>query len=61
MIARYRDAFSRALPTVPVEDIVWRLHFMFGAMSCAVSGLDALQATGVQVETDAMRPAWCRG
>ncbi len=57
VIARYRDALSRALPTVPVEDIVWRLHFMFGAMSHAVSGLDALQAvTGVQVEgPDAMK------
>lgn len=56
VIGRYRDALSRALPAVPVEDIVWRLHFMFGAMSYAVSGIDALQVmTGVQIdEPDAM-------
>jgi AcrR family transcriptional regulator len=56
VIGRYRDALSRALPAVPVEDIVWRLHFMFGAMSYAVSGIDTLQVmTGVQIdEPDAM-------
>lgn len=56
VIARYRDAFSRALPAVPVEDIVWRLHFMFGAVSYAVSGLDTLQVmTGVALDgPDAM-------
>lgn len=56
VIGRYRDALSRALPAVPVEDIVWRLHFMFGAMSYAVSGFDTLQVmTGVQIdEPDAM-------
>ncbi len=56
VMSRYRDAFCRALPTVPVEDILWRLHFMLGAMSHAVAGIDALQVlTGVQVdEPDAM-------
>ncbi|WP_018413378.1 TetR/AcrR family transcriptional regulator [Methyloversatilis thermotolerans] len=57
VVARYRDAFSRALPAVPLQEIVWRLHFMFGATSYAVSGIDTLQAlTGVEVdEAQAMR------
>jgi AcrR family transcriptional regulator len=33
VIGRFRDAFCRALPTVPVEDILWRLHFMLGAIA----------------------------
>ncbi|MBL8476439.1 MAG: TetR family transcriptional regulator [Methyloversatilis sp.] len=57
VIGRYRDAFCRALPTVPVEEILWRLHFMLGAMSYAVSGIDSLQVlTGVRIdEPDAMQ------
>jgi AcrR family transcriptional regulator len=57
VIGRYRTAFCRALPAVPVEEILWRLHFMLGAMSYAVSGTDSLQVlTGVEVdEPDAMQ------
>jgi AcrR family transcriptional regulator len=57
VIGRYKDAFCRALPAVPTEDILWRLHFMLGAMSYAVSGVDALQVlTGVRIEEpDAMQ------
>lgn len=51
VIGRYREAFCRALPAVPVEEILWRLHFMLGAMSYAVSGIDSLQVlTGVRVD-----------
>ncbi len=57
VVGRYRDAFCRALPAVPVEEILWRLHFMLGAMSHAVAGVDSLQVlTGVKVdEPDAMQ------
>jgi AcrR family transcriptional regulator len=30
---RFRDAISQALPDLPPEEIVWRLHFMAGSMS----------------------------
>lgn len=57
VISRYREAFCRSLPAVPVEEILWRLHFMLGAMSYAVSGIDSLQVlTGVHIdEPDAMQ------
>lgn len=57
VICRYRQALQRALPNVPLEDIVWRLHFMLGAMSYAVSGIDSLQVlAGVHIdEPDAMQ------
>ncbi len=42
VVRRYREALFRALPDTPREEILWRLHFMLGAMSYAVSGADAL-------------------
>ena len=30
---RFRDAIAQALPDLPVEEILWRLHFMAGSMS----------------------------
>ena len=30
---RFRDAFQRALPEVPPNEIFWRLHFTIGAMA----------------------------
>jgi len=32
----------KSLPEVPREEILWRFHFMLGAMSYAISGADAL-------------------
>ena len=57
VIRRYKLALQRALPGVALEEIVWRLHFMLGAMSYAVSGIDSLQVlTGVRIdEPDAMQ------
>ena len=42
VIARFKAALIRALPNVPGEEILWRFHFMLGAMSYAISGADAL-------------------
>jgi AcrR family transcriptional regulator len=42
VIARFKTALIRALPNVPAEEILWRFHFMLGAMSYAISGTDAL-------------------
>ena len=42
-IARFKAALFKALPEVPREEILWRFHFMLGAMSYAISGADALR------------------
>lgn len=42
-VERFLAALYRALPDVPREDILWRFHFMMGAMSYAIAGTDALQ------------------
>jgi AcrR family transcriptional regulator len=51
VIDRYKQALYRALPDVPQAEIVWRLHFMLGAMSYAIAGTDVLRVvTGVEVD-----------
>ena len=42
VIARFKAALIKALPGVPAEEILWRFHFMLGAMYYAISGTDAL-------------------
>ncbi|MBD5803027.1 HTH-type transcriptional repressor Bm3R1 [Azoarcus sp. Aa7] len=43
VVERFTVALFRALPDVPREEILWRFHFMMGAMSYAIAGTDALQ------------------
>jgi AcrR family transcriptional regulator len=43
VVVRFRRAFAAALPQLPDAEIVWRMHFMFGAMSYALAGNDALK------------------
>lgn len=43
VVERFLAALYRALPDVPREEILWRFHFMMGAMSYAIAGTDALQ------------------
>ncbi len=43
VVARFKAALIKALPGVPGEEILWRFHFMLGAVSYAISGADALQ------------------
>ena len=43
VVVRFKQALVRALPQVPEPELVWRMHFMFGAMSYAMAGNDALQ------------------
>lgn len=51
VIDRYKLALFRALPDVPREEIIWRFHFMLGAMSYAIAGTDALQVvTGCELD-----------
>ncbi|HZQ62518.1 MAG TPA: TetR family transcriptional regulator [Casimicrobiaceae bacterium] len=43
MIARFKAAFGRALPSLPPRELSWRLHFMMGALSYTLAGTDALK------------------
>lgn len=45
-VRRYKAALFRALPNTPKDEIVWRLHFMLGATTYAISGADALNLLG---------------
>jgi AcrR family transcriptional regulator len=39
---RFLSALFRALPEVPRAEILWRFHFMIGAMAFAIAGLGGL-------------------
>jgi hypothetical protein len=41
--ARYRAALERALPNMPRDEVVWRMHFMFGTLSYTLAATDAVQ------------------
>ncbi|MFN4064816.1 TetR family transcriptional regulator [Azoarcus communis] len=43
VLERFLGALYGALPDVPREEILWRFHFMMGAMSYAIAGTDGLQ------------------
>jgi AcrR family transcriptional regulator len=43
MIVRFKAAFIKALPHLPVQELTWRLHFVMGALSYTVAGTDALK------------------
>lgn len=42
VIARFQAAFSKSLPDIPEPQLIWRLLFMFTAVSCALSGTDSV-------------------
>ncbi|MBS0345983.1 MAG: TetR family transcriptional regulator [Proteobacteria bacterium] len=53
VIERYKAALFKALPDVPRAEIVWRFHFMLGATSYAIAGIDALRiVTDWQIEDE---------
>ena len=41
MVARFKDAFGRALPQLGKQELTWRLHFMMGALAYTLAGTDA--------------------
>ncbi len=43
VVLRFKEALVRALPQIPEMELVWRMHFTFGAMAYAMAGNDALQ------------------
>jgi AcrR family transcriptional regulator len=40
-IARFKDAFARALPGIERQELTWRLHFTMGALAYTLAGADA--------------------
>jgi AcrR family transcriptional regulator len=43
VMARYKTAFERALPQMPVDELVWRMHFMFGTLAYTLAATDTVQ------------------
>ena len=50
-VQRFVKALRHALPEVPQEELLWRVHFMFGAMAHTMSGTPKLPRL-VARETD---------
>jgi AcrR family transcriptional regulator len=40
---RYKAALERALPRMPREELVWRMHFMFGTLAYTLAATDTVQ------------------
>jgi AcrR family transcriptional regulator len=40
---RFKSAFERALPQMPRDELVWRLHFMFGTVAYTLAATDTVQ------------------
>ncbi len=43
VVVRFKEALVRALPEIPDQELTWRMHFMFGALSYSLAGNDALK------------------
>jgi len=52
VVERFTGALYRALPDVPRAEILWRFHFMLGAMAYALAGTDALRIVGGKAGED---------
>lgn len=40
---RFKKALARALPQMPLEELVWRMHFMFGTFAYTLAATDTVQ------------------
>jgi AcrR family transcriptional regulator len=40
---RYKAAFEKALPQMPRDELVWRMHFMFGTLAYTLAATDTVQ------------------
>ncbi|HZQ72032.1 MAG TPA: TetR family transcriptional regulator [Burkholderiales bacterium] len=51
VMERYKAALERALPQMPRDELVWRMHFMFGTLSYTLAATDTVQLiAGVKPE-----------
>lgn len=55
VMKRYLAAAYRAMPLVPPAELAWRLHFMTGAATYAISGVDALALITGEQDRDPQR------
>jgi AcrR family transcriptional regulator len=42
-MARFKAAFERSLPQMPGDELVWRMHFMFGTLAYTLAATDTVQ------------------
>jgi AcrR family transcriptional regulator len=42
VMERFKNAFVRALPELPKDELVWRLHFMFGTLAYTLAATDTV-------------------
>ena len=42
-MTRYKSAFERALPELPKDELIWRMHFMFGTLAYTLAATDTVQ------------------
>jgi AcrR family transcriptional regulator len=42
-MARYKAALELALPHMPREELIWRMHFMFGTLAYTLAATDTVQ------------------
>jgi AcrR family transcriptional regulator len=40
---RYKAALERAMPQMPRDELVWRMHFMFGTLAYTLAATDTVQ------------------
>jgi len=40
---RFKAAFVKALPELPKDELVWRMHFMFGTLAYTLAATDTVQ------------------
>jgi hypothetical protein len=40
---RFKAAFVKALPDLPKDELVWRMHFMFGTLAYTLAATDTVQ------------------
>ncbi len=50
---RYKKAFMRSLPGIPEGELVWRMQFMFGAISYTMAGTNVMQLVASCTLSDA--------
>ena len=52
MIARFKEAFLKALPHLTKQELTWRLHFVMGALSYTLAGTDSLKLMLLVITND---------
>jgi AcrR family transcriptional regulator len=56
VIKRFKAALKKALPHLSAEELVWRMHFVFGSISYTQSGTDALRLVAKYELSDGSYP-----